>query len=66
MKRFDDYPKSIRKALRYIHQDASLVLINQLETSLTKVDQEKKLYKRRKRNYESHLKILLFSEFKSE
>ncbi len=42
MKRFDDYPKSIKKALRYIHQDASLVLFNQLETSLTKSIKKRK------------------------
>ncbi len=58
MKRFDDFPKSIKKALRYIQQDASLVLLNQLEMSLTKPikkRKEKKLYKTRKRNYESDL-----------
>ncbi|WP_454861533.1 hypothetical protein [Peribacillus frigoritolerans] len=42
MKRFDDYPKSIKKALRYIQQDASLVLLNQLETSLTKSIKKRK------------------------
>ncbi|MFD4817045.1 hypothetical protein [Peribacillus sp. FSL P2-0133] len=42
MKRFDDYPKSIKKALRYIQQDAPLVLLNQLETSLTKSIKKRK------------------------
>ncbi|TWE04169.1 hypothetical protein FB545_1260 [Peribacillus frigoritolerans] len=42
MKRFDDYPKTIKKALRYIQQDASLVLLNQLETSLIKSIKKRK------------------------
>ncbi|WP_200868671.1 hypothetical protein [Bacillus cihuensis] len=32
MKRFEDYPKSIKKAIRYIRQDAPLVQLPQLET----------------------------------
>ncbi|MFD4932107.1 hypothetical protein ACFWMS_25080 [Peribacillus butanolivorans] len=42
MKRFDDYPKSIKKALRYIQQDAPLVLLHQLETSLTESIKKRK------------------------
>ncbi|MDQ0883006.1 hypothetical protein [Peribacillus sp. V2I11] len=42
MKSFDDYPKSIKKALRYIQQDASLVLLNQLETSIIKSIKKRK------------------------
>ncbi|MBA9025662.1 hypothetical protein HNP81_000945 [Peribacillus huizhouensis] len=34
MTRFDDYPKSIKKAIRYIKQDAPLVQLPQLETVL--------------------------------
>lgn len=31
MKKFDDYPKSIKKAIRYINQDASSVELIHLE-----------------------------------
>ncbi|MGM0889310.1 MAG: hypothetical protein ACQEW5_20650 [Bacillota bacterium] len=57
MKRFDDYPKSIKKALRYIQQDAPLVLLNQLETSLTKsIKKRKEALQKKEKEYESHLK----------
>ncbi|WP_185151428.1 hypothetical protein [Peribacillus simplex] len=36
MTRFDDYPKSVKKALRYIKQDAPLAQLNHLETMLIK------------------------------
>ncbi|WP_347939984.1 hypothetical protein AAEY33_19295 [Peribacillus simplex] len=42
MKRFDDYPKSIKRALRYINQDANLIQLNQLEASLTKSIKKRK------------------------
>lgn len=42
LKRFDDYPKSIKKALRYIQQDAPLILLDQLETSLSQSIKKRK------------------------
>ncbi|MBK5462544.1 hypothetical protein [Peribacillus sp. TH27] len=50
MKRFDDYPKSIKKALRYIQQDAPLALLNQLEASLTRTIKKRKESLQKKEN----------------
>ncbi|MHC5529876.1 hypothetical protein [Priestia megaterium] len=36
IKNFDDYPKSLKKALRYIKQDASLSQLRNLERQLAK------------------------------
>ncbi|MBT2667494.1 hypothetical protein J7J00_18740 [Bacillus sp. ISL-4] len=42
MIRFDDYPKSIKKAIRYIKQDAPLAQLNNLETILLKSIKKRK------------------------
>ncbi|MDC7783884.1 hypothetical protein POL89_30985 [Priestia megaterium] len=34
MTKFNDYPKSVKKTLRYIQQDASLIQLNNLEKTL--------------------------------
>ncbi|MGG0788103.1 hypothetical protein ABE132_05105 [Peribacillus simplex] len=36
MTKFDDYPKSIKKAIRYINQDAPLAQLRHLESMLMK------------------------------